>query len=292
MFIPIKFSVKARLLGIFCIAGILTFCYLINLIDINIRQWGISWLENNSVISIFLSDSISKSSYQNLYVFLENDFRIHNIREISSQEAFSILNQEVELNKSLLSTTDANILPTTIDFEIRQEYFTQTETIIKQVEKLDGVTEIIYPKGTMETIEHLFQGLDQFAMALWIVGGLLIAAILFFLIFLSLQAYSEELALLELFGTSNWKVCSAFLFETGKILGFSILLSWVITFICYHISKDLPSFQKILIISKQTNTFYQLHDLLLIGLLTFVCGEIYSYLLTKYLHGQQRMQMK
>lgn len=277
MFPLIKFSRKLRLAGVVNISCILTFIMLFGLLHLNINLWTSSWLEKNSSISLFLSSNISETTYQNLYDTLEQDFRIQHIREISSEEAFIILNQQMEKDQGILDSIDKTILPTTIDLEIHPEYYSQTAITVKKLQSLEGITEIVYPKQTLETLSHVSQGLNRFAIVLLFLGGGLVIFILFYLLYLSFQQHLQELELLNLFGASFFSILLPFLIEVGMVLGISTLLSYSITFICYQTSFYLPSFQGISLFFNQSAIFYNWQDLLISGLLTLLIGEGYTY---------------
>ncbi len=272
------------------IGCLFTFCLLFGLLHLNVKLWTSSWLEKNAGVSLFLVDNISKTTYQNLYLILEQDFRIQGIREISSEETLTLLDQQMDIDKMMLSLIDETIFPITIDFEIRSEYYMQTASIIKQLKNLEGITDIVYPKQTLETLEHLLQGLNRFSLVLWFLGGISLFFTLFYLLHLSFQQHSQDLALLDLFGASFFSIHSPFLIETGIILSISALLSYGLTFLCYQISFYLISFQKISFFFNQTTTFYQWQDLLLLGFLTLLIGEGYSYWMVQRWYTQLRIQ--
>ncbi|MBF0287944.1 MAG: hypothetical protein HQM14_09005 [SAR324 cluster bacterium] len=234
-------------------------------------------MERHSGISLFLSDNISENAYQELYVTLEQDYRLKNINEVPSEQALALLKKQLNENQEVLDHIDKTILPVTIDLEIRSEYYTDAESIVKKIRHQEGITDIIYPQQALETILHLSQGTRQLYTILELLGSLLVMSTLFYFIHTSFQQQTDEIELLYSTGASALSIRLPFLLEVGMVLGVSILISCNILFIGYQINLFFPSFQETNLFFDQPMVFYEWQDLIGLGILILLLGETYAY---------------
>ncbi len=278
----IKFTLRLRLIGIGSISSTLALCMILGLIYLNIQHRITDWLERHSDISIFLSDSISEKAYQELYVTLEQDYRIKNIREISSEQALALLKQQLDDDREVLDHIDKTILPVTIDLEIRPEYYTQVTDIAQKLQDKEGITDIAYPQQALEMIIHLSQGISQLHFVLIALGSIPVLFSLFYFLRLAFQQQVEEIELLYSSGASTVSIRLPFLLEVGMVLGVSILISYIILLICYQINLFFPSPQGTSLFFNQPTVFYEWQDLIGLGILTLMIGETYVYWIIEY----------
>lgn len=289
MFQWIRFSKRLRIIGIVNIVCFLTLYLLLGLLHLNIKSWSSFWLENNSELSLFLSKNISPKAYQDLYVALEQDFRIRNFQEFSSIQSFLLLQKQIDAGQELLETIDKTILPTTIDLQIRPEYYTQTAAIVRELQETEGITHVVFPKQAFEAAGYFSQTLNQFAPFLVFLIGILGIFILFFLLHLSFQQNWQALELLNLSGVSFFSIRLIFLLEVGLVLGISLLLSYSITFICYQMSLHFSSLQQVSLFLNRPIIFYEWKDLIILGFFTLFIGEVYAYWMVERWCARLRM---
>ncbi|MBF0529136.1 MAG: ABC transporter permease [Deltaproteobacteria bacterium] len=182
-------------------------------------------------VSLYLKDGLSLPAIDRIKHELTGLSGVKSIKFISREEALAGLKKRLGQQGGILDGLDENPLPASFDLEVEGEYLRdrKVEPLIDKVKSISGVDEVRY---AWEWAEKLQGVLRVVRMSGYILGGMLLAAIVFIIantIKLTVLARQEELDIMRLVGATEWFIRTPFYIEgllqglAGSLIALSVL---------------------------------------------------------------------
>ena len=167
------------------------------------------------------------------------------IRFISSDEAFSQLQEQLKRHASILTGLDKNPLPDAFEIQLAAAArdLGQVERIAQKIESVEGVAEVEYGQQWLGRFLNIF---NLFRLAGYAIGGIFFMATVFIVantIRLMLYSRREEIDIMRLVGATNGFIKAPFYIEgliqgaSGGIIGTAALFL-AYTLVVSNIQQD------------------------------------------------------
>lgn len=146
---------------------------------------------------------------------------VESVKYVSPFDAMAFLEDRLGEQRSVLDGVRPKILPPSVEIDLKREYRTspRMKELISKIKMIPHIEEVQYGQEWVETFSELnhFMHLTQ-----WILGGLLLAAIIFIIsntIQLTIASRREEIEVMKMMGASPAFIQIPFYIE-GLIQGF------------------------------------------------------------------------
>jgi len=195
-------------------------------------------------MSVYLQDGIDRSTKEKIASCIK-DFPSAKIEKyISKEEALKDLRSALGTGAGLLDGMSHNPLPASYEivFSNVESPETDPDSLVKSLEKIDGVDEVQYSQEWLKRFEGI---MDMVRLVGFVLGGLLCIGVLFIVtntIKLTIYTRKHEIEIQKLVGATDWFIKMPFLLE-GIIQGilsgvFSLLI--LISGYLFLSAKEVP----------------------------------------------------
>lgn len=282
----LHFQKKYKFIAFLLLTSIFLLFFFLDLLFYNLEHSLKQWLKANATVSLFLSETISNPDYQRIYSILSQDFRVTNTQETSSVEAFGFIQEQLQSNLNFPDSVHKNLFPTTIDFNIRPEYYSNVSEIVSPLSQIEGVIDLVQPDQQFLSIVSFTENIQLYIVGIYVLEGFLFLFLLAFLINIVLKQQHEERQLLQLFGAPGSSIYLPFLREVGMVLVGSGIFAY--GFIILWLNALSPK----LFLEEFFPDFYSLAQTFIweyfsIGIISLLfVGEYYVYWLLRRWYGK------
>jgi cell division transport system permease protein len=197
-------------------------------------------LKNRSEMVIFIKTGVAENEVKGFLKEFKNMEEVESTRYVSKEEALQNFKRLFKIDKSVLKLFDESPLPSSIVVHIKENYSSPDvmRKLASEFNKNKYIDEIEYGR---EWIEKLDAVLMFFRMGIFLIGGLLLAGLIFIVsntIKLSVYGRSNEIYIMKLVGASPRFIKGPFVIE-GMFLGASgSIVSILFLYFGYLISKN------------------------------------------------------
>ena len=189
----------------------------------------LNYFETKPQISAYFTDETTESQILTYKQMLEGSQNIKSVTYISKTEALNIYREQNKDDTLLLEMVTADILPASL--EVSPISLEVTPQIRDEINKLQGIEEIVYQKDVIETLTSWTKGIRFFGIGL--MSFLIITSILIIVIIVGMKVASKrhEIRIMQLIGASQWFIIGPFVFE-GAVYGFlGASIAWGMNYI-------------------------------------------------------------
>lgn len=189
----------------------------------------LNYFETKPQISAYFTDETTESQILTYKQMLESSENIKSVTYISKTEALSIYREQNKDDTLLLEMVTADILPASL--EVSPISLEVTPQIRDEINKLQGIEEIVYQKDVIETLTSWTKGIRFFGIGL--MSFLIVTSILIIVIIVGMKVASKrhEIRIMQLIGASQWFIVGPFVFE-GAVYGFlGASIAWGMNYI-------------------------------------------------------------
>ncbi len=174
-----------------------------SLIALNFTSFLKIWEEKIEVIA-YLKRETPLREVEGLLRRIRQLKGVESVKYVSPFDAMSFLENRLGNQRNLLEGIQPGILPPSIEIELKKDYrnAVRIKEVISQMRQVPQIEEIQYGQEWVET----FSGLVHLAgLTQWILGGLLLAAIIFIIsntLQLTISSRREEIEVMQMVGAS------------------------------------------------------------------------------------------
>lgn len=189
----------------------------------------LNYFETKPQISAYFTDETTESQILTYKQMLEGSENIKSVTYISKTEALNIYREQNKDDTLLLEMVTADILPASL--EVSPISLEVTPQIRDELNKLQGIEEIVYQKDVIETLTSWTKGIRFFGIGL--MSFLIVTSILIIVIIVGMKVASKrhEIRIMQLIGASKWFIVGPFVFE-GAVYGFlGASIAWGMNYI-------------------------------------------------------------
>ncbi|MCX8118826.1 MAG: ABC transporter permease [Desulfobacterota bacterium] len=208
-----------------------------SLIAFNLTTLLEKWGERFEVIA-YLRGETSLSEVEALLKRIRELEGVEEVNYLSPFDAMAFMEAKLGPQKNLLDGVKPSTFPASIEIRLKKDYWgrTKMEEVVGQLKRISSIEEIRYGQEWMETFSVL---IHIVRLTQWILGGLLLAAILFIVsntLQLTISSRKEEIEAMQMAGASPAYIQVPFylegviqgLFGAGMAIGFLRLLYEVV----------------------------------------------------------------
>jgi len=195
------------------------------------------WEDKFEVIA-FLKKGTSLNEVEGVLKEVRQLEGVETVNYISPFDAMAFMEARLGQQKNLLEGIQPGTLPASIEIRLKKDYWGQTklEDVIEHLKKVSQIEEIQYGQEWIETFSVL---VSLVRLTQWILGGLLLAAIIFIVsntLQLTISSRREEIEVMQMIGANPAFIQVPFYLEglfqgllgAGMAMGLLFLLYQVI----------------------------------------------------------------
>lgn len=200
-------NMKGNLFPNLTAIGIITISLLLasifSLIALNFSYFLKRWEEKIGLI-VYLKRETPVNEVEEILAKIRELQGVESVKYISPFDAMAFLEDRLGEQKSVLDGIRPKILPPSIEIDLMREYRTspQIKKLISKIKTIPNIEEVQYGHEWVET----FSGLNHLMrLTQWILGGLLLAAIIFIIsntLQLTISSRREEIEVMKMMGAS------------------------------------------------------------------------------------------
>lgn len=232
--LSIQIATISVLTGTFLIVA-LSFTVYHNL-ELLLTRWG-----REVELSVYLKDNITQQDQSNISQALQVTDLFNAVDYLSKEKALELFNKKMgQLSPALVNDSSfANPLPASFEARLKSGvsdvsgYKAVTE-LAQKVSAMNGVEDVSYGQGWIEnyaTAIQVFKATSTFLVSILLLGGVFVVGNS---IRNSIALRREEIAVLELFGATQWSIQKPYIVE-GLVLGvISAALSLLVSFMLFQ----------------------------------------------------------
>lgn len=211
------------------------------------------WGERFEVIA-YLKRETSLAEVEALLKRIREVDGVETVNYLSPFDAMAFMEAKLGPQKNLLEGVQPSIFPASIEIRLKKDYWgrTKIEEVVGHLKRISSIEEIRYGQEWMETFSVL---VNIVRLTQWILGGLLLVAIIFIVsntLQLSISSRREEIEAMQMAGASPVYIQVPFYLEgviqgllgAGMALGLLLLLYKVVRMALTPLMKgwmaDLP----------------------------------------------------
>lgn len=208
-----------------------------SLIALNFSYFLKQWEEKIGLI-VYLKRETPVHEVESVLARIREIQGVESVKYISPFDAMAFLEDRLGKQRSVLDGISPKILPPSIEIDLKREYRTspQMKKLISEIKMIPHIEEIQYGQEWVET----FSGLNHLMhLTQWILGGLLLAAIIFIIsntLQLTISSRREEIEVMKMMGSSPAFIQIPFYIE-GLIQG--LLGAGIAIFLLYLLYEIL-----------------------------------------------------
>jgi len=190
-----------------------------SLVAFNLTSLLTIWEEKFEVIA-YLKRGTSLDQVEGLLKQIRQLDGVENVNYLSPFDAMAYMEDRLGGQKSLLQGIQPSIFPASIEIRLKKDYWggTQIEDVVNHLKGMAPIEEIQYGQEWIETFSVL---VHLVRLTQWILGGLLLAAIIFIIsntLQLTISSRREEIEAMQMAGASPAFIQVPFYLE-GSVQG-------------------------------------------------------------------------
>ncbi len=190
-----------------------------SLVAFNLTSLLTIWEEKFEVIA-YLKRGTSLDQVEGLLKQIRQLDGVENVNYLSPFDAMAYMEERLGGQKSLLQGIQPSIFPASIEIRLKKDYWggTQIEDVVNHLKGMAPIEEIQYGQEWIETFSVL---VHLVRLTQWILGGLLLAAIIFIIsntLQLTISSRREEIEAMQMAGASPAFIQVPFYLE-GSVQG-------------------------------------------------------------------------
>src|SRR4030042_5036680 len=204
--------------------GIITISILIfstfSLIAFNLGSFLKIWEEKIEIIT-YLNKKTPVSEVEHLLNLTRRINGVESVKYVSPFDAMDFMETKLGSQRNLLEGIQPGILPSSFEIRLIKDYrnSAKIKEVVGQLEKMGQFDEIPYGQEWVETFSSM---IHLFRLTQWVLGGLLLVAMIFIIsntIQLAIYSRREEIEIMQLVGASPSFIQVPFYIE-GIVQGF------------------------------------------------------------------------
>ncbi len=232
-----KFFLNLSTVGVIAISALIFSSFA--LIAYNFASFLRVWEEKIEVIA-YLKKGISIKNTEELLDHLRSLESVESVRYASPSDALAFLQAKLGAEQNLLEGIQAGVLPASVEIQVKKEYrrADRIRAIAERLKQFPQFEEIQYGREWVETFSAL---VDILQITSWILGGLLLAAMILIIsntLQLTIASRREEIEIMQFVGASPLYIRVPFymegilqgLFGAGLAIGLLFLLHRAVLF--------------------------------------------------------------
>ncbi|NLO38379.1 MAG: ABC transporter permease [Ruminiclostridium sp.] len=200
------------------------------MITINLT-YNLTQIEKQQEIVVYLDRDIAQMQADNIELQLKDDPRVLTYVRISKEQAFADMAEMLE-DSSLLEGLTPDFLSES--FRIHLVNPEDSNSFSSELNKIDGVDEIFFPKVLLEKMSLVLKWVNVGTMVMLVILLIISVSIIANTIKLTVFARRKEIGIMKYVGSNDWFIRWPFIIE-GMIIGLlGALVSFVATSYLYN----------------------------------------------------------
>jgi len=223
----VKNVYKNRLMSLASISTIIASLIIFGifyLIIVNIN-YNVLKLKEQPEMQVFCNPELDDIGVRVVQNTLLQNSNIAEVTMVTKEQAFEKVKEMLEDDADLLEGLDNSFLP--VSFIIKLKDIANSDEVIKELKKINGVDKVTYPQKTMEFITKFTSWIHIISIALTAILLIVSVFIISNTIKLTVFARRKEISIMKYIGATNWFIRWPFVIE-GILIG---LIGAAISFI-------------------------------------------------------------
>jgi len=214
----VKNVYKNRLMSLASISTIIASLIIFGifyLIIVNIN-YNVLKLKEQPEMQVFCNPELDDIGVRVVQNTLLQNSNIAEVTMVTKEQAFEKVKEMLEDDADLLEGLDNSFLP--VSFIIKLKDIANSDEVIKELKKINGVDKVTYPQKTMEFITKFTSWIHIISIALTAILLIVSVFIISNTIKLTVFARRKEISIMKYIGATDWFIRWPFIVE-GVIIG-------------------------------------------------------------------------
>ncbi|NMB95793.1 MAG: ABC transporter permease [Clostridiaceae bacterium] len=215
----VKNVYKNRLMSLASISTIMASLLIFGifyLMIINVK-YNVMNLNEQPEMQVFCNPELDDIGVRLVHNTLTRNDNIAEVTMVTKEQAFEKVKEMLDDDADLLEGMDNSFLP--VSFIIKLDDIENSDEIVKELSRINGVDKVTYPQKTIEFISKFTKWIQAISILLTTVLLVVSVFIISNTIKLTVFARRKEISIMKYIGATNWFIRWPFIIE-GILIGF------------------------------------------------------------------------
>lgn len=215
----VKNVYKNRLMSLASISTIMASLLIFGifyLMIINVK-YNVMNLNEQPEMQVFCNPELDDIGVRLVHNTLTRNDNIAEVTMVTKEQAFEKVKEMLDDDADLLEGMDNSFLP--VSFIIKLDDIENSDEIVKELSRINGVDKVTYPQKTIEFISKFTRWIQAISILLTTVLLVVSVFIISNTIKLTVFARRKEISIMKYIGATNWFIRWPFIIE-GILIGF------------------------------------------------------------------------